>query len=132
MNLHGIAGPYIAAVNPMLPGVVQISSGYTTNPDGVRVPQYRQPPSNVIAQVQALTAENLRFLEGLGVQGSTVSIYLNGELDGIVRVQNKGGDLVTIPQGRAAGVYLVTAVLEQWPDWVKVAATLQNDSKVGC
>jgi len=37
-------------------------------------------------------------------------------------------DRVTIASGTHRGVYLVAMVLEQWNDWVKVAATLQNGS----
>ena len=67
-------------------------------------------------------------MEGLNQQGDQIAFYLNGEVDGLVRQRNKGGDLITISTGPLAGVYLVTLVLEQWNDWCKVAATLQNGS----
>lgn len=125
MNLHGIAGPIVAAVNPKTPAIIKISSGYQTLPNGSRVPSYQQPFSQAMAQVQPLTFRDIQQIEGLNLQGTRVAIYLEGELDGIVRADRKGGDLVEISTGVHSGTYLVAMVLEQWPDWVKVAATLQ-------
>ena len=79
----------------------------------------------VPAQIQSLTFRDLTQIDGLNLQGDRFGIYFYGEIDGIVRPDNKGGDLVTFPNGK---IYLVAIVLEQWPDWCKVAATLQNGS----
>jgi hypothetical protein len=125
VNLHGIAGPIVASVNPKTPAVVMISSGYTTLPDGSRAPAYQQPVQTM-AQVQPLTFRDIQQLDGLNLQGMRVGIYLDGKLDGLIRSTRKGGDLVAISDGVHAGTYLVALVLEQWPDWVKVAATLQG------
>lgn len=126
MNLHGIAGPIIATVNPKTVATLRVNSGiYTTAPDGSRAPVYL-PDAPVMAQVQPLTFRDIQQTDGLNLQGTRVGIYLDGELDGLVRSQGKGGDLVIIPTGVHTGTYLVAMVLEQWPDWVKVAATLQN------
>ena len=128
MNLNAVAGPIVAAVNPLTPATVRYSLGSTTNPDGTQTAKYQQPPTPVSAQVQPMSFRDLQQTEHLNLQGTRVSIYLNGELDGIERVNRKGGDLITIASGRHRGVYLVAQVLEQWDDWVKVAATLQNGS----
>lgn len=125
MNLHGIASQIISAVNPMLLAVFEGSNGNTIADDGTQAAAFL-PPVTVTAQVQQLTSQDLQKLEGLNLQRSGVAVYLYGIAAGVVRVQNKGGDIITIPNGASAGVYLVTTVLEQWPDWVKVAATLQN------
>lgn len=125
MNLHGIAGPIVASVNPKTPATVMVSAGYTTLPDGSRTPAY-QTPVQTMAQVQPLTFRDIQQLDGLNLQGMRVGIYLDGQLDGLVRSQGKGGDLVVISTGVHAGTYLVAVVLEQWPDWVKIAATLQG------
>lgn len=125
MNLHGIVANVIAAVNPLQPVTVQISTGtYTTSSSGVRTPQY-QPAVTVFGQVQELTTRDLRQLDSLNIQGSQRAIYLNGEVDAIVRVSAKGGDLITLQDGT---VWLTTSVLEQWPDWCKVSVVLQNGS----
>ncbi len=130
MNLHSIAVGYVSAVNPLQACSVQISNGYTTNPDGTRVPAY-QPAVTIQGQVQALTYKDLIQTEGLNLQGSRYAIYLYGDIEAIVRADNKGGDLITLPNGQ---VYLVAQVLEHWFDgpstswWCKVVATLQNGS----
>lgn len=190
MNLHGIASGIISAVNPMVPARVDVSTGYTTASDGNRTPTYRTV-TGVSAQVQALTYRDLIQVEGLNLNGTRRAIYFNGRVDGLVRVENKGGDLVTLPTAAFVGsiaddvltvasissgaiqvgdkvfgaaadtaivaqltgtpggvgtytvtpsqtfaeddlttgnVWLVAMVLEQWPDWCKVAVTLQDGS----
>lgn len=79
----------------------------------------------VSAQVQPLTFGDIQQLDGLNIQGTRRAVYFYGQVDGLVRVDNKGGDLVTLADGR---IYLVALVLEQWPDWCKCAVTLQDGS----
>ncbi len=125
MNLHGLAGPIIAAVNPSIEALFTGNPGWTIQEDGRRVPAYLDPVP-VQAQVQALSWRDLQQTEGLNLQGTQVGVYLYGVASGAVRVNFRGGDLITIAAGPWAGVYLTHVVLEQWPDWVKVACTLQN------
>jgi hypothetical protein len=63
-------------------------------------------------------------MDSLNLQGDFQAIYINGHVAGLVRPNNKGGDLITLQDGRN---YLVTTVLEDWPDWCKVAVTQQNN-----
>lgn len=77
----------------------------------------------ISGQVQPLTFKDIQQLDGLNIQGTQRAIYFDQAIDGIVRVDRKGGDLVTTPDGK---VWLVTLVLEAWPDWTKVAVTLQD------
>ncbi len=123
MNLHAIVRSAISSVNPDVPVTVAFSLPPTTAPTGKRTATYSAPVP-MMAQVQALTSTDLRKMEGQNIQGATRSIYLYGTLDGVSRMKQKGGDLVTLPGGV---VYLTTMVLEQWPDWVKVSATAQMD-----
>lgn len=123
MNLHGIVSGAIGAINPQLPAVLRVSTGYTTQTDGDRVPTYAADVT-VQAQIQDLSQRDIQHLDSLNIQGSQKVMYLNGALSGLVRAQNKGGDLVILNNG--AEFWLVTAVLEQWPDWCKVAVTMQN------
>lgn len=76
------------------------------------------------AQIQPMSYKDIQQTEGLNLNGTRRSIYINGALNGLVRPQFKGGDIVTFP--RTGEIWLIAMVLEQWPDWVKVAATLQN------
>ena len=122
MNLHAIVRGAITSVNPDITVTVQTSLPYATTPAGKRVPAYAAPVT-LTAQVQALTTTDLRKLDGLNIQGSMRKIYFPGTISAVSRFSQKGGDLVTLPDGT---VYLTTAVLEQWPDWVAVAVTMQN------
>ena len=82
----------------------------------------------VEAQVQALTFRDITMVEGLNLQGDRLAIYFNGRVEGLVRPDRRGGDLVTMPDG---SVWLVAMVLEGWSrsaNWTKVAVTLQNGS----
>jgi hypothetical protein len=83
--------------------------------------------SNLIlsGQMQAMSGKDLRQVEGLNLNGTMRSVYFNGKLDAIVRSFRKGGDKIVDPQGNT---WLINQVLEQWPDWVKIAVTLQNGS----
>jgi len=122
MNLHGIVSGNITAVNPMINITVRISTGAAAPAaDGTLVPTYATP-FTAIAQVQELTTRDLRQLEALNIQGSSRVIYLNGEVDAIVRLSQKGGDLITFPDGT---IWLTTSVMELWPDWVKISVTEQ-------
>lgn len=129
MNLHGVVNPAIRAINPNRYATLQLSTGSITAADGHRAPSYADPVK-VTAQVQQLTTRDLMHLDALNIQGSSRKIYLSGQLQAIMRVSQKGGDLVTLANG---DLFLTTAVLEQWndgetPSWVCVAVTLQNQT----
>ena len=128
MNLHGIAGPVIAAVNPMTPARLQVSNGVTIQPDGTEIPRYLAPSITVNAQVQPISTADLRQLEGVNLGGVRWKAYLFGAVNSIVRPEKKGGDLLTLYTGRHKGVWLVVQVLEQFPDWCCAAIVQQNGS----
>lgn len=125
MNLHAVVSGAIGAINPHQQITLRVSTGYATNAAGKRSPAYAAPVS-LTAQVQDLSSRDLLQLSGLGIQGSQKTVYCNGSIDGVVRVTQKGGDLITLADG---SVWLTTQVLEQWDTgWCKVAITLQNGS----
>lgn len=124
MNMHGIVSGKIARVNPLQTIGVQLSTGYTTGADGSRVPSYAEPVY-VTAQVQELSTKDLRHLANLNIQGSQRKVYVNGEIDAIIRFTKKGGDIITLQDG---SIWLTTTVLEQWPDWCSISITLQDGS----
>lgn len=78
----------------------------------------------VPVQPQALSFRDLTQLDGLNIQGVRRAVYVNGRFDGIIRADSKGGDLIESFEGRT---WLTALVLEYWPDWVKLAITLQDD-----
>ena len=123
MDLHGIVAGAIGTVNPFVSVTVKLSTGYTEDSEGKQIPTYNT--ITVDAQVQALTYTDIVQLDGLNIMGVRRAIYLRGDVEGIVRVDSKGGDLIVMPDG---STWLVAMVLEHWPDWVKCACTLQDGS----
>lgn len=120
MNLHALAAGLVGTVNPHIQGVIRQSTGYTTNPDGTRVPTHRDFPATM--QVQALSNDELKQVEGLNLQGNKKAVYLYGQWSGLVRSGKQGGDLLIF----GSQTWIVAIVLEDWPDWTKVAVVLQD------
>jgi hypothetical protein len=121
MDLRSLANSVSDTVNPNISVTLKASTGYTIGSGLKQVPSYAAPVTG-FAQVQALTAADLRHLDGLNIQGATKSIILRGELNAIVRVNSQGGDVVTI----GTQTWLTVAVLEQWPLWSRCAIQLQD------
>ena len=121
MNLHAIVSGAVGTINPPVLCTLAVSTGYTTSPDGTRVPTYATTP-NVPAQIQALSYTDLMKMGGLNIEGIRRAVYLNGNIEGVDRAAIKGGDIITEPDGT---VWLVAQDLEAWPDWTKLAATKQ-------
>jgi len=128
LNLHAIVAPIIAVINPQSTLTIAVSSGYTTNPDGSRIPQYTL--TTLVADVQGLDAASLRMVEGLNIQGISRRVWVNGQYAGVVRAAFKGGDLVTDESGQQ---WLITAVPEGWDKsgWCSFVMTLQKPQKGG-
>ena len=120
MDLRSIANAVSDTVNENVSVTVSPSTGYAIGAGLKQVPAYGTPVTG-FAQVQALTAADLRHLDGLNIQDATQSIILRGSLDAVVRAHAKGGDLVTI----GSDTWLTVAVLEQWPLWTRAAITMQ-------
>ena len=121
MNLNNIVSTAINAVNPQVSVTIQQSTGYTIGADGSQVPTYTTITTT--GQMQSLSTADLKRLEAMNIQAVQQKLYLNGDYEGVFRVLGKGGDLVTI----GSYTYLVTAVLERWPDWVSLGITMQVD-----
>jgi hypothetical protein len=121
MDLHGLVKGAIGVVNPLEVVAVSYSEGNDIAGDGTQTPIYQTVPRD--AQVQALTYRDLLQVSSMNIQGTRRRMYFEGEVDGIVRMLNKGGDTITRSDGT---VWLVAYVLEQWPDWCAVCVTLQN------
>lgn len=131
MNLQRLTAGIIAAVNPPISCTLQISAGYTTGPDGTQQPAY-EAYVNVPCQIQSLTSQDLRHLDGLNLQGTMRAIYITGNVEGVDRAAIKGGDLFTmpnLPSFPGPTSWLTAQVLEHWDGasgWTKVAVVLQT------
>lgn len=127
MDLLSIASPFTAIVSPFVTATVQTSTGYATAADGTQVPSYSTATFQV--QPQPLAYTDLTQLDGLSIQGVRRAIYANNaDIEGVVRVDSRGGDLLTFPPGTfpEGNVWKAVLVLEHWQDWVKVAVVLQG------
>jgi hypothetical protein len=102
------------------PGTYGVGGGQT-------VPlELMQTSLRLDAQVQPLSSRDLEQLEGLNLNGEKMAVYVNGEINGAVRVKLKGGDLLDFPDGSQ---WLVIQSLEGWyrtAGWSKSAIVLQN------
>ena len=128
LNLFTAANAAIVAVNENTTGTVWASTGATTGASGHRMATFESFPG-VPLQVQAMSAENLRHVDGLNLQSVMRSVHFNGFIDGLDRPAGRGGDVLAFD----GTWWLVTQVLETWDrsGWVHVAVTLQNGKPAG-
>ena len=126
VNLRAVANSLTKAVNPNVQAVLDHSAGSITLPSGKRTPQFIAVPVEV--QVQALSYSDLQQVDSLNIQGVRRAIYSNDQMFSIVRVGQKGGDLITFAPGTLpeGDTWLCAHVLERWGPWCKVAVTLQD------
>jgi hypothetical protein len=125
MNLHGLVRSAIKVVNPDIVATVNINTGYTQDANYNRTPTFTPKQANI--QVQAVTEGDLQKTGGLNLQGVQRSVYLYGHWQGVVRADAKGGDTMKFPEYPCGPVHtwLITHVIESWPDWTKVLVTMQ-------
>ena len=126
MNLRGIANALTQAINSNRSIVWQQSTGYATDASGKRTPTFNS--QTVQAQIQPIDGSDLKHLDSLNIQGVFMSVYLYGNVAGLVRADQKGGDILQFSQvpGGPVHSWVVTMVRETWPDWSRVIATLQQ------
>jgi len=122
MNLHAVVANQISAVNPLIQLSIKVSTGYTQLANGQQVPTYAAPV-RILGQVQSLSAGEIRHMDAMNIQGIRRAIYISGQIDGLVRPNKQGGDLITTPNGQ---IWLVHVIDEYWEDWCKALVTLQN------
>lgn len=120
MNLHQIVRGAITMVNPDVPGVLKVNSGFTTAPGGKRAQSYTDV--DVIVQMQSLSSTDLKQVDAINVQGILQSAYLNGNFNGINRPEQQGGDMLIV-DGKT---WLVVKVAELYPDWCHLIVNLQR------
>lgn len=131
VNLRAAANAVTSTLNPNVRAELRKSVDYTTAADGSRTPNYTIRP--IVLQVQALSYSDIVQLDGLNIEGVRRAVYASTQIAAIIRVMQKGGDLIVFPRG-VAGVppegttWLAAHVLERWPDWCKIAITLQTDN----
>jgi hypothetical protein len=132
LNLHAKVRGAIRAVNSDVSGWWYQSKGSVLNTDGRQVPAY-QPAVAARMQVQPPSARDLEFAANLQLQGVIRTVFMYSNPQGIVRVNQLGGDLLLFPQwhGQPNDTWKVEQVDEQWDvganGWTKLLAVLQTD-----
>lgn len=105
------------------PGTYMVSAGCPDMVDGSNFTSELV----VMGQIQPVGWRDIQMMEGMNLQGTRKKIWLYDRFDGLIRVSDKGGDLIIDEDGN---VYLVAMVAEQWDKrvWCSVFATLQDGS----
>ena len=126
-NVRALANKYIQVTNKNQQINWVQSNGYVTDDAGKRTP--KTITLTVDAQVQALSATDLKHIDGLNITGVMRSVYMYGNAAGVVRVDQLGGDILVFPEcaGGCNRNWLITQVMETWSDWCHVIVTLQDD-----
>lgn len=129
INVRAIANRRIQLVNENIPATLLKSTGYTTDAAGHRVPTFSRVA--VTIQNQAASNEDLKQTDGLNLQGTLRTVSIAGDLQGVIRAGNTGGDLLQFPDSTGTNrQWLVTHVLETWPTWCRVLVVMQTTAVV--
>lgn len=125
MNLHGMVRGAISTVNPDQLITLKRSIGYETDKAGKQIPKYETLQG--MAQIQAMSSTDLRHTDNLNIQGIMRAVYLHGNWCGVVRADQKGGDILYFGQtpSEREQAWKVVSIVETWADWSKVVVCLQ-------
>ena len=113
MSLHDMVANAISSINPMMQCQWYKSTGNSSMLGTSRTPTYA-PMAMITAQVQQLTAADLKHMNDLNMSGITRKVWCDVTLTGIDRAAGLGGDKLVLPDGT---FWLVVQVVETWPDW---------------
>jgi hypothetical protein len=127
LNLRAIVRPAINAVNNDIDATFQASTGNAVDAAGNQTPGYATAVP-VKIQSQPLKYADLQHINNMNLTGTFRSVHMYGNTEGVVRVTQQGGDLLTFKQspGVAAQTWLVISVMEVWPQWSRVLVCLQS------
>lgn len=126
MNLRPLANALTRVTNSNQDILWLQSFGFTTDAAGKRTPTFA-PAQTISAQIQPLSGGDLRHADAQNMQGVLRTVYLYGDVEGVVRADQKGGDILKFPEtpGGLQRNWLVNQVMETWPTWCRVIVTLQ-------
>lgn len=127
MNLRGMVNKFTQNTNPNTVVTWKQSNGYKTNAAGKREPLFIT--LTVPAQIQALSTTDLNHTNGLNIVTMMRSVYMYGNALAVARTDQVGGDILLFPEvpGTSDKTWLITTVVETWPDWCHVIVTLQKN-----
>ena len=127
MNLRQLANGVTQNINPNISATWIQSTGYTTAVDGKRTPITSS--STIQIQAQGLSASDMRHVDALNIEGVVRSVHMYGNVQGVVRADQKGGDILQFPEipGGTVKNWLIVQVMETWPEWSRVLVVLQKN-----
>jgi len=126
LDVRSIANSVIQVTNPNVSiSWMRSTGGYTTDAAGHRTPT--TSATTVDAQIQGLSAGDLQHTDGLNIEGVKRSVYMYGNVQGVVRADQQGGDILVFPEvlGGVNRNWRVISVAETWPTWAHVIVVLQ-------
>lgn len=125
MDIRGLANSFTTLVNDNLTINWVQATGYTTDSAGHRLPT--TTTSSVQAQVQGVSGEDLKHIDGLNIQGVFRSVHMFGNVQGIERSKQRGGDVLQFPEvpGGSNVDWRVVSVMETWSEWARVLVVMQ-------
>lgn len=130
INVRLAANTAIQVVNPNEGGTLYLSTGFTVDPaTRKQVPTFAAGEA-VRLQIQAVGASMLKHMDNLNIEGVLRSVHMWGNVQGVNRVNQKGGDLLyfaEVPTGTLR-VWKVVKVVETWRDWCNLIVALQTDT----
>lgn len=125
MDIRALANSYTTRINDNLTINWVQATGYATDAAGHRVPT--TSTTAVQAQVQGVSGEDLKHIDGLNMQGVFRSVLMFGNVQGIERSKQRGGDVLQFPEipGGANSDWRVVSVMETWATWARVLVVMQ-------
>ncbi len=133
MNLHAVVRGPISTVNQDRPVLYFRSIGFSSNSAGKQTPQYAAV-APLIGNIQPIATDDLEHTDYLNKQGVYRAVYLFGNVEGIVRPAQKGGDLLQFSRfdGEPVMNWKTIKADETWNvdqgGWCRVVVVLQSDT----
>jgi hypothetical protein len=130
MNLHGVVRTAINAINPDQAAYFYANTGPAGSASGKQTPTFAAPVP-VRCQVQPLARGDLQHIERLNLQGVFRVVFMFGNTQGVVRVNQQGGDKLVFQQfqGQANSTWKVVYVDGPWNvenhGWTRLIVCLQ-------
>ncbi|MFZ4835764.1 hypothetical protein [Rouxiella sp. Mn2063] len=120
MNLRKIANSATRKVNPNITVELLKYDGQTMGQGRKPIPSYTTH-TGISIQLQPLSGDDLKHIDGLNIQGLIKSIHVNGSYFSVQREKEQGGDIFIIGDEQ----WLVVKPVELWPDWCRLIVNLQ-------
>lgn len=135
INVRSIANGAIQAINPNIVAPFYANTGPSAPNAAGRITPTFAAPVNTTIQVQAAKASMLEHFEGLNMQAVYRNVRMWGNSQGVVRVNQQGGDMLQFPEtiGGPVRWWKVEGVLETWANslgWCSLLVSLQTQGPV--